>query len=64
MKTKLIFIIQGYEIEHPDGGIGDVCSMELYAKDADEALKRAKKLIKKKFYRVGQIIEKEAKDDS
>ena len=57
--SMLIFIIQGYEVEHPDGGIGDVCTIEVFAKTANEAMSRAKKIIKKKFYRIGSVIEKE-----
>lgn len=56
---KLVFIVQGHEGEMPGMQLIDVCTLELYCKDEVEALKRAKKLIKKKFYRVSQIIEKE-----
>lgn len=59
MKTYLIFIIQAYQSESPQGEIGDVVTIELIDQTPDKALARAKKLIKKKFYRVSNIIEKE-----
>lgn len=58
MKTQLIFIIQAYELRTDDGSLQDVTTLELFDKDYDNALKRAKKLIKKKFYRLSNIIEK------
>jgi len=54
----LIFIVQAHEGETQDMRLIDGCSIELYCKTSSEALKRAKKLIKKKHYRIAQIIEK------
>ena len=54
----LIFIVQAHQGEMADMRLLDACSIELYCKDGNEALKRAKKLIKKKHYRISQIIEK------
>jgi len=59
MKTILIFIIQAYESATDTGQLTDVVTVELIDKDLDGALKRAKKLVNKKFYRVSNIIEKE-----
>jgi len=59
MKTYLVFVIQGYEQRLDDGTLVDSCVFELIDKDAKSAIKRAKKLVKKPFYRVHQIIEKE-----
>lgn len=59
MKTILIFIIQAYESATDTGQLQDVVTVELIDKDLDSALKRAKKLVSKKFYRVSNIIEKE-----
>jgi hypothetical protein len=56
---KLIFIVQAYEEEMPGMQLSNVCTVELYCKSAEEALKRAKSIIKKKFYRISQVIEKE-----
>lgn len=54
-----IFIVQGYEIRDPNLNLGDVCTIEVYAQTEKEALKKAKNYIKKKFYRVSNIIEKD-----
>lgn len=56
---KTIFIVQGYEIRDPNLNLGDVCTIEIYAKSESEAIKKAKKYINKKFYRVSNIIEKD-----
>jgi hypothetical protein len=53
-----VFIIQGYEQKNENGSLNDVTTYELYAKDEKEALKKAKKLIKKSFYRISGVIEK------
>ena len=58
---NLIFIIQAHEGETPQMQLQDVCTIELKCKSGDDALKKAKKLIKKKHYRISQIIEKESK---
>ena len=59
MKTILIFVIQGYEQKMEDGSLVDNCTLELIDKTPEEALERAKKMVKKSFYRIAQIIEKE-----
>lgn len=59
MKTYFIFIIQAYQSETPQGEISDVTSIEFIDKTPEAAIARAKKLIKKKFYRVSSIIEKQ-----
>lgn len=56
---KLVFIIQAHEGETSNMQLVDVCTLELFANGSDEALKRAKKIVKKKHYRVSQVIEKE-----
>lgn len=56
---RLIFIVQAYEMQSPEGSLMDNCTIELFCKDGKEALSRAKKLIKKKFYRISSVIEKE-----
>lgn len=55
----LIFIFQGYESESPDGRLSDVTTVELIGKSYEETLKRAKSLIKKKWWRLQSVIEKE-----
>lgn len=59
MKTHLIFIIQAYESATDTGQLADVVTLELIDVNPKSALKRAESLIKKKFYRVSNIIEKE-----
>ena len=56
-KKELVFIIQGYESATDSGQLIDTVQIELYSKSVKEALKRAKKIIKKKFYRVSSIVE-------
>lgn len=60
MKTNLIFIVQAYESATDTGQLSDVVTLELIDKDPNSALKRAKSLIPRKFYRISNIIEKEA----
>lgn len=59
MKSYLIFIIQAYESASDTGALSDVTTIELIDKTPENAIKRAQKLLKKKFYRVSNIIEKE-----
>ncbi len=56
---KLVFIVQAHEGELPNMQLSDVCTLEFYCKTADEAIKKAKKIIKKKHYRISHVIEKE-----
>ena len=60
MKTNLFFIIQAYETQTDTGQLLDSVVIELIDKTPEGAIKRAKKLIKRKYYRVSDIIEKEA----
>jgi len=59
MKTYLIFIIQAYESANDTGALSDVTTIELIDTKPENAIIRAKRLLKKKFYRVSNIIEKE-----
>ena len=59
MKTKLIFIIQAYESATDTGQLTDNVTIELIDTEVEIALLRAKELIKKKFYRISNIIEKD-----
>ncbi len=54
----LIFIVQSYDSKNEMGQLQDVVVLELYAKDEKEAIKKAKKIIKRPFYRVSGVIEK------
>jgi len=54
----LIFIVQAHEGEMADMRLLDACTIEIFCKTEKEAIQRAKKLIKKKHYRISNIIEK------
>lgn len=54
---KTIFVVQAFDKIVQDN-LEDIVVLELYAKDVDDALKKARKYIKRKKYRVARIIEK------
>ena len=58
-KKRLIFIIQGYQEDVGNMQMSHVCELELFCSSEAQAIRRAKKLIKKNHYRVSKIIEKE-----
>jgi len=60
--TILVFIIQAYDKELDNGGLENVCTLELIDNDYKSALKTAKKIVKKHLYRLSGIIEKEVYD--
>ena len=60
-ETYLIFILQGYEQATETGGLTDVATVELIDTSSKNALKRAKTILKKKFWRITSVIEKESK---
>lgn len=59
MKTYLVFVIQAYAQKQDDGRLIDSAVLELIDTTADGAMARAKELVKKEFYRLSQVIEKE-----
>lgn len=59
MRTNLVFVLQGYESKTEGGQLNDFVTVELFDISSEKALARAKKLIKKEFWRVSNIIEKE-----
>ena len=59
MKTHLVFIIQAHQGETPEGRFMDYSELQLIDTSVENAMKRAKKLIDKKFYRLSTVIEKE-----
>jgi len=54
---KYIFVIQAYDEKGEDNRLIDVVTLELYALNYKEALKRAKVIVKKKMYRLSSVIE-------
>lgn len=61
IQTYLLFIVQAYESASDTGVLNDVVTIELIDTSVDSAIKRTKKLIKKKFYRISSVIEREIK---
>ncbi len=61
MEKILVFVIQAFFQKTDDGRLIDTVTLELIDKDAESALKRAKKLVPDKNYRLSAIIEKEIK---
>ena len=57
MKKYTVVVVQAHDGETPQGQLLNVTSLELMEADPDVAIKRAKKLIKRKHYRVSQVIE-------
>ena len=56
--NKLIWVIQAFESQTPEGQIMDKVTLEVFSKSEKEAIKKAKGLVKKKFYRLSAVIEK------
>jgi len=56
-KIKTIFVIQAYESQTDTGQIMDTVILELFASSEKEAIKKAKKMVEKKFYRLSRVIE-------
>lgn len=56
MKKRIVWFVQCYEREM-DNQFLDIVICEVYAKDEEEALKRAGELIKRKYYRVQRVVE-------
>lgn len=57
MEKYLVFIIQAYESQTPDGHILNATILELIDESYEKALERAKLIIDKKFYRLSSVIE-------
>jgi len=55
----LVFIVQGYDKISETGNLENVVTFEIIAKKEKEAIKKAKSIIKKPFYRVSGVIEKD-----
>lgn len=58
MKTYLVFVIQAYEVKLEDGRLIDSTEIQLIDTSPIRALKRAKKIIDKPYYRLSMVIEK------
>ncbi len=56
-KTIFRYTIQGYDRMKTNGQCLNVCDININATNGNEALAKAKKLVKKKNYRVAQVQE-------
>jgi hypothetical protein len=54
MKKIIVWIIQAYQQQTETGGLIDAVVLELIADSEKEAVKRARQLVKKKFYRLSR----------
>ena len=50
------YIVSGFMHEDTDGRLVDFATIEVFAKDEQEALNKASKLAEKKHYRVSSVI--------
>ena len=57
MEKYMVVVIQAHDAETPEGRLMNICTLQLMEKTPDEAVKRAKQLVKRKFYRVSEVIE-------
>lgn len=56
--SNIVWIIQGYEKESNER-LEDVVVFEVFADNEEKAIQKAKNIMKKKYYRIQRIIEKE-----
>lgn len=61
MKVKFItvWIIQCFREETKEGHLTDIVTVEVIADNETQAMKKAKKLVKRPIYRISQIVEQE-----
>jgi len=52
-----LYTVQGYESMKYNGDLQDVSNITITAKNETEALAKAKKMITKKNYRIGEVQE-------
>lgn len=57
-KTYMVFVIQAHDGETPDMRLMNVTQLELISSTPEDAIRKAKKLILKKFYRLSMVVEK------
>jgi len=55
------YIISGFMHEDTDGRLVDFSSIEVFAKNEQEALGKASKLVEKKHYRVSSVVTHDSK---
>ncbi len=52
-----LYTVQGYESMKYNGDLKDVTAINVTAKNEKDALEKAKKMITKKSYRIGEVQE-------
>ena len=57
MKVYTLIVVHGYELQTERGDLHNSTEISLIDDSPENALKRAKKLIKKKHYRIARITE-------
>lgn len=55
--TYFLYTCQGYVRALPDGNLVDVARVSVIANNEKEALQKVRKLVKKEFWRVSDVIE-------
>lgn len=56
---KIIWVVQAFQSQTPEGQILDTVTSEVYAKSEKEAIDKVKKYVKKNYYRLSAVIEKD-----
>ena len=56
-----LYLVQGYQEMNYKGELSDVANVRVKAETEQEALEKAKKLVDKPHYRVGEITEIEGR---
>ena len=56
-----LYLIQGYKEMNYKGELMDVANVKVKAETEQEALEKAKKLVDKPHYRVGEVVEVEGR---
>lgn len=55
---KVVYIVQGFESNDPmSGRLADSAEVEVFADSEKGAINKAKKYIKKKYFRVSRVVE-------
>ena len=57
MQKYMVVVVQAHDGETPEGRLLNICTLQLMDDDPEKALTKAKGLIKKKYYRIAEIIE-------
>lgn len=56
-RITYLYVVQGFESMKYNGDLKDVTSMRIVANSEQEALDKAKKMVTKRHYRIGEVQE-------